>query len=44
MGIAESFDKVARDEMKLTKRAVEELRKKAPSVLEGAEAQHAAES
>jgi hypothetical protein len=44
MGIGEPFDRIARDEMKLTKRAIEELRKKAPAVLERAEAQHAAEA
>jgi hypothetical protein len=44
MGIGEPFDRIARDEMKLTKRAVEELRKKAPAILERAEAQHEAEA
>jgi hypothetical protein len=44
MGIAEPFDRVARDEMKLTKRAIEDMRKKVPEVLERAAAQHAAEA
>jgi hypothetical protein len=44
MGIGEPFERIARDEMKLTKRSIEELRKKAPAVLERAEAQHAVES
>jgi hypothetical protein len=44
MGIAESFDRVVRDELKLTKKAFEDLRKKAPSLVERAAAQAAVEA
>lgn len=44
MGISEPFDRVARDELKLTKRAIEELRKKAPTILERASSQHAGDA
>jgi hypothetical protein len=43
MGLEGAFDRVARDEMKLTKRSIEDLRKKAADVLERAAAQRTAE-
>jgi hypothetical protein len=43
MGLEEAFDRVARDEMKLTKRALEEMRNKASDLADRAKAQHTAE-
>jgi hypothetical protein len=44
MGVAEPFDRLVRDELKMTKRAVDELRQKASSIAASAIAQHVAES
>ena len=44
MGIAEPFERVARDELKLTRRALEGIRNSSATVLERAAAQHAAEA
>ncbi|MCL2447685.1 MAG: hypothetical protein FWD17_01925, partial [Polyangiaceae bacterium] len=44
MGVAEAFDRVARDEMKLTKRALDEIRRRAPDLATRGELHDAAEA
>jgi hypothetical protein len=44
LGLAETFERVARDELKLTTRALEDARKNAKNVVERASRQHEAEA